>query len=67
MNALLDGTWDQYLAEHPEAAEKPADGAAATPDVAADAAATPDAVATPDAPADAAPAQEPTERNTNVD
>ena len=65
VNALLDGAWDQYLAEHPEAAEKPADGAAA-PDAAADAAATPDVSgASDDAPA--APAQEPTERNTNVD
>ena len=25
VNALLDGTWDEYMAKHPEAAEKPAE------------------------------------------
>ena len=52
MNALLDGTWDEYLAKHPEKAEKPADGAATEPDA---------------APASYAPEQDPTERNTNDD
>ena len=51
VNALLDGTWDEYLAKHPEKAEKPADGAATESD----------------APAPDAPEQDPTERNTNDD
>ena len=62
VNALLDGTWDEYLAKHPE---KSADGAAAGDAPEADAAS--DADATPDAPAPDAPEQDPTERNTNDD
>ena len=58
VNALLDGTWDEYVAKHPEvAAEKPAEAEAEKP-----------ADAESDAPAsDDAPEQDPTERNTNVD
>jgi cell division protease FtsH len=58
VNALLDGTWDEYLAKHPEKAEKPADGTAAGDAPEADAAAAEE----PDA-----PEQDPTERNTNDD
>ena len=57
VNALLDGTWDEYVAKHPEAADKPVEAEADKP-----------ADAGSDAPAsDDAPEQDPTERNTNVD
>ena len=66
MNALLDGTWDEYVAKHPEvAAEKPAEAEAEKP---AEAEAEKPADAESDAPAsDDAPEQDPTERNTNDD
>ena len=63
VNALLDGTWDEYLARHPEKAEKPADGATDSAEVVA----APEDAPAPDAPAPDAPEQDPTERNTNDD
>ncbi len=63
VNALLDGTWDQYLAEHPEEAEKSAANAAETPS----AAESVDDAAPEAAPAGDAPTQESTERSSHVD
>ena len=66
VNALLDGTWDEYLAKHPEKAEKvekPADGATDSAEVVA----APEDAPAPDALAPDAPEQDPTERNTNDD